>query len=199
MKNLILFIFVLVLISCNSDNAAKTAEPTAPKVTQKTQPQRPQPVQRPQTQQRPASKTVTEANYKAKNDGWLVNMEEAFAESKKTGKPIMANFTGSDWCGWCHRLDASVFHKEEFPKWAKKNVVLLELDFPRRFKLPPSIVTQNRNLQQALGVRGYPTIWLFDADKDATGNITVKPLGKTGYTKTIDEFKKVMGGYIAAR
>lgn len=47
--------------------------------------------------------------YKATHEGWLVSIDEAFTLSKKTGKPIMANFTGSDWCGWCKRLSAAVF------------------------------------------------------------------------------------------
>ena len=54
--------------------------------------------------------------YTAENPGWLVNVDEAYALSKKSGKPIMANFTGSDWCGWCHRLQANVFAKPAFIK-----------------------------------------------------------------------------------
>ena len=92
-------------------------------------------------------------------------MDEAYELSQKTGKPIMANFTGSDWCGWCKRLTKSVFVKKEFKKWAEENVILLEVDFPRRKKLPPAIQAQNRNIQQALRVSGYPTIWVFDLDK----------------------------------
>jgi len=120
-------------------------------------------------------------------------------ESKKTGKPIMANFTGSDWCGWCKRLDKSVFHQPGFDKWADDNVVLLELDFPRRFRLPNAVAQQNRGLQQSFGVRGYPTVWLFDLDKDPAGKFNISALGKTGYTKTFDEFKNVIGGYLSQR
>ena len=126
--------------------------------------------------------------YKAKNDGWLVLIDEAFAESQKSGKPIMANFTGSDWCGWCKRLDKSVFHHQEFKDWANKNVVLLELDFPRRFQVPQYIKEQNANLQRAFQVRGFPSIWVFDMDQDENGQFVVNALGKTGYTKTVAEF-----------
>ena len=129
-----------------------------------------------------------DAEYKAKNEGWLVSIEEAYAESKKSNKPIMANFTGSDWCGWCKRLDKSVFHHDEFKQWAKKNVVLLELDYPRRFQVPAEVKEQNANLQRAFGVRGFPTVWVFDMDKDASGQFNVNALGKTGYTKTVAEF-----------
>ena len=63
---------------------------------------------------------------------WNNNLEKAVDISKKTKKPLMLFFTGSDWCGWCQRLQRDVFVKPEFIAWAKKNVILLELDFPRR-------------------------------------------------------------------
>ena len=110
--------------------------------------------------------------YTAENKGWLVDIDQAYALSQKTGKPIMANFTGSDWCGWCKRLTASVFSKPEFKKWADENVVLLELDFPRRKKIPDEIRQQNQSLQQAFKVRGYPTVWVFNLEKNT---------GKDGY------------------
>ena len=127
-------------------------------------------------------------DYTAKNEGWLIDLEEAYQQSQKTGKPIMANFTGSDWCGWCKRLDKSVFHTPEFKKWSKKNVVLLELDFPRRFKTPAEISEQNNGLKNAFKVRGFPTIWVFDLAKDPEGKFSISALGKTGYTKTVGEF-----------
>ena len=80
--------------------------------------------------------------YKAHAEGWMIDINKAYEVSKKTGKPIMANFTGSDWCGWCKKLKAEVFDTPEFKAWAAKNVVLVELDFPRRFQLPENIKQQ---------------------------------------------------------
>ena len=128
------------------------------------------------------------SEYKAENEGWLVNVDEAYEESKKTGKPILANFTGSDWCGWCKRLTRSVFIHDEFKDWAAENVVLLELDFPRRKQLPQEIRQQNASLQKAFGIRGYPTIYVFNLSKNADGEFAINALGKTGYTKTVKEF-----------
>ena len=136
--------------------------------------------------------------YKAENEGWMVNLEKAYEESKETGKPILANFTGSDWCGWCKRLTASVFVKPEFKAWADKNVVLLELDFPRRKTLPKEVKQQNSGLQQAFKVRGYPTIWVFNLDRDPkTKKFNIQALGKTGYTKTVAEFTSGVDEMIA--
>lgn len=118
------------------------------------------------------------------NDGWLVNMEKAYEISSKTNKPILANFTGSDWCGWCKKLKAEVFNKPEFKKWAADNVVLLELDFPRRVKLPQEQQQQNQSLQQAFGVTGFPTIWVFDLVKPADSKqFEIMAYGRTGYVR----------------
>jgi thioredoxin-related protein len=126
--------------------------------------------------------------YKAHADGWLVDINEAYEISKKTGKPIMANFTGSDWCGWCKKLKAEVFDKADFKAWAEKTVVLVELDFPRRFKVPENIRQQNAGLQQAFQVTGYPTIWVFDLGKDEKGQYTINAMGKTGYVQGVTAF-----------
>jgi thioredoxin-related protein len=120
----------------------------------------------------------------AQDEGWLVNIEEAYKISKKTNKPIMANFTGSDWCGWCKRLRAEVFSQPEFKKWAKENVVLLELDYPRKSRLPEQQTQQNAGLQQAFQVTGFPTIWVFDLDKPNNDEkFELRAYGKTGYLR----------------
>jgi thioredoxin-related protein len=136
----------------------------------------------------PTTAAAKPAVYASTKEGWLVDLDEAYAVSVKEKKPILANFTGSDWCGWCKKLDADVFSKPEFQDWAKKNVVLLEVDFPRRFQIPVKNQQWNASMQQALGITGYPTIWLFNLTKDATGNFQVKKLGKTGYTPTAEQF-----------
>lgn len=133
--------------------------------------------------QGPTSPTVlTMENYKAHQEGWLVSLEDAYNESKERNVPILANFTGTDWCGWCIKLANEVFKHQEFKDWAKKNVVLLELDFPKRKKLPQQIAEQNVSLQRALGVAGYPTLFLFTVEKGEQANqVNINTLGKLGY------------------
>ncbi len=135
--------------------------------------------------------------YKAHQEGWMVNLDEAYAESQRTGKPIMANFTGSDWCGWCKKLSAAVFNKDEFKSWADENVVLLELDYPRRFQVPADIKKQNADLQRAFKVRGFPTIWVFDMEKDENSQYSINAMGKTGYKGTVREFTSDIEDMIA--
>ncbi len=113
---------------------------------------------------------------------WYTDLTKARELSNATNKPIFGFFTGSDWCGWCRKLQADVFAKEAFVVWAKKNVILLELDFPRRKQLPAELVQQNQSLQQAFNIQGYPTIWLFYATEDkATHNLNLNSLGSLGY------------------
>jgi len=113
---------------------------------------------------------------------WYTDVNKASELSNKTKKPIFAFFTGSDWCGWCIRLQRNVFEKPGFQEWAKKNVILLELDFPRSKKLPDELVSQNAGLQQFFNVQGYPTIWMFYMNMDkATNKANVSALGSLSY------------------
>ncbi|RPG60043.1 MAG: thioredoxin family protein [Flavobacteriales bacterium TMED191] len=107
------------------------------------------------------------SNIEEKSD-WLINYDEVYNKSIKENKPILANFTGSDWCGWCKKLKKAVFDTETFKKWASENVVLFELDYPRRTQQDPIIKRQNAELQQTFRglVRGYPTVLIFDIERE---------------------------------
>ena len=86
---------------------------------------------------------------------------------------LILNFTGSDWCSWCHKLRDEVFETRVFRNWADDNAVLVFLDFPQGITLPDDTKLQNQLLQQYFGVRGYPTIMVLDSD--------LTPLLQTGY------------------
>lgn len=128
-------------------------------------------------------------DYKATHEGWLVSIDEAYKQSKEKNLPIMANFTGSDWCGWCKKLSANVFDHQEFKDWANDNVILLELDFPRRVKIPTEYRQQNESLKKAFKVSGFPTVWVFNIDKNPeNGGFNIDALGKTGFARNVQEF-----------
>jgi len=116
---------------------------------------------------------------------WYTDLNKAHLESAKTGKPILGFFTGSDWCGWCFKLHDNVLVKEEFKKWADDNVVLMEIDFPRRTALDPELKKQNDHLQSIFGVRGFPTVWYFNTTmNEESGQLNLSALGKTGYPRS---------------
>lgn len=117
---------------------------------------------------------------------WYTNIEQVRELSGKTKKPVFAFFTGSDWCGWCHRLEANVFDKPGFQAWAKKNVILLELDYPRNKKLPDELAKQNDELQRFFKIERFPTIWIFNISKDKADSkkVNITALGSLGYPRS---------------
>ena len=112
---------------------------------------------------------------------WHTDLEKSIEISTKEKKPLMLFFTGSDWCGWCIRLQKEVFYKPEFIEWANKNVILVDIDFPRnKSKQSIELQQQNNLLQQQFGVQGYPTIHFVRPEK-IDGRINLSSLGQTGY------------------
>lgn len=109
----------------------------------------------------------------AGGEGWLTDMEAAKAQATKEKKDLLLDFTGSDWCGWCIKLNEEVFSKEPFKAGTKDKFVLVELDFPKKKELDPKLKEQNDALQKQMNIQGFPTIMLCDA--------TAKPYAKTGY------------------
>ena len=112
---------------------------------------------------------------------WHTDLVKAIEISTKEKKPLMLFFTGSDWCGWCIRLQKEVFYMPEFIEWANDNVVLVDIDFPRnKSKQSSELQQQNSLLQQQFGVQGYPTIHFVRPDK-IDGKTNLASLGNTGY------------------
>jgi len=122
----------------------------------------------------------------AQETAWLTKFEEAKELAKKENKLILADFTGSDWCGWCIKLKNEVFSKPEFATWAKDKVVLLELDFPRKTELPAELKEQNEKLAKEHGVQGYPTVLLLDAEGKKVGEMGYEEGGPGPWTKLAD-------------
>lgn len=106
---------------------------------------------------------------------WTSDFEAALKASAETGRPILADFTGSDWCPWCLKLDSEVFSTDEFRKFAKDNVILFVADFPNEKQLPPALVAQNKKLAEKYSIQGFPTVLILDSKG--------KELGRTGYRR----------------
>jgi protein disulfide-isomerase len=111
---------------------------------------------------------------------WHSDINKAIEISNKEKKPILLFFTGSDWCGWCIKLQKEVFFTDAFKKWAKQHVTLVELDFPRKKQLEPALQQQNAQLKQMFQVRGYPTAFIVTPE-NVDGKVNLKQLARTGY------------------
>ena len=117
----------------------------------------------------------TKAPAPSSHSGWIERLDDAKLLAKNGNKHILIDFTGSDWCGWCIRLDKEVFSQEAFKRYAKDNLILVELDFPRNKPQSAEIKQQNQALAQKFGVRGFPTIIILDSNGEF--------VAKTGYQK----------------
>ncbi|GAB1855428.1 hypothetical protein MHTCC0001_02620 [Flavobacteriaceae bacterium MHTCC 0001] len=126
---------------------------------------------------------VLTANVNAQDQFWHTDMTKASETAIEKNKPLLMFFTGSDWCGWCIRLQKEVFKTSDFKKWADENVVLVELDFPRRKKLDQNIQIQNYQLQHLFKVKGYPTVVFANPEKKEDSKMNLNHLGSTGYIK----------------
>ena len=111
---------------------------------------------------------------------WETNVTKAMEVSINTKKPMLLFFTGSDWCGWCIRLQKEVLKTPEFAAWAKDNVVLVELDYPRKSNQTEEIKKQNNELQIAFGIQGFPTV-IFANAAIKEGKVNFSGIGSTGY------------------
>lgn len=122
---------------------------------------------------------------------WMHDFEAAKAKAVKEGKPIFINFTGTDWCGWCIKLEKEVFSKKAFQDYAKENLVLVEVDFPRKKEQTAELKEQNKKLDKEYGVEGYPTLYLLDAQgKKLTEDIGYREGGPEAYVAHLKSLLK---------
>ncbi len=120
----------------------------------------------------------------AQDLNWYTDMNKATEASLKENKPLLLFFTGSDWCGWCIKLQRDVLKTNEFATWATQNVILVELDFPRSTPQDNAIKMQNAQLAQTFGIRGYPTVWFVNPVKGEDAKVNLQGLGSLGYDKS---------------
>lgn len=100
----------------------------------------------------------------AADEAWTMDFAAAKATATESDKDLLLEFTGSDWCPPCQRLNRDVFSKEAFLTAAPEHFVLVKLDFPQdKSGLTEEIQEQNAKLAEQYGVEGFPTIMLSDA------------------------------------
>ena len=97
--------------------------------------------------------------------GWIEDFEAAKKEAAASGKYVLLAFSGSDWCGWCVKLEKEVFSQNEFVRDAQKSFVLTMIDNPRDKSILSKVAErQNKELTEKFNVRGFPCAVLCDAE-----------------------------------
>jgi len=120
---------------------------------------------------------------------WLTDLPKAQAQAKAEKKLVMLDFTGSDWCGWCIKLNKEVFSQPEFVDYAKKNLVLVEVDFPRKKEQSAEQKKANQDLQKKYQIEGYPTIIVLDGEGKKLGVLGYEP-GPKLFIDKLDKLRK---------
>ncbi len=133
---------------------------------------------------------MTSLSTLAGGEGWTSDFAAAQKEATSSKKDLLIDFTGSDWCGWCIKLDEEVFSKQAFKDGVKDKFVLVELDFPNdKTKLSEATQKQNAELGEKYDVQGYPTILLTDADGKPYASTGYQQGGPEEYVKHLDDLR----------
>lgn len=94
-------------------------------------------------------------------EGWSTDLEAALVQAKAENKPLLVEFTGSDWCPPCIKMRKEVFSKKEFVDAASEKFILVEIDVPRGDK---EVAEKNRPIAREYKIEGYPTVILLDSE-----------------------------------
>ncbi len=125
------------------------------------------------------------------NLSWEEKLETALSKAQNENKFVLVNFTGSDWCIWCQRLNNEVFSQKEFENFAKEYLVLVKIDFPKNIEQSNETKLYNQKLLQQFGVEGFPTIFILDKN----GNIKLRtgylPGGTANYINHLKDYMQL--------
>ena len=113
-----------------------------------------------------ATEAVAKASPTA-SDGpavWQSDFRAALEQAQTLNRHVLVLYTGSDWCSWCHRMDAEIYSQPEFSRYAHDKLVLLKLDYPRHTPQAEDLHSQNAALLQRYNVHGFPAALLVDGN-----------------------------------
>jgi thioredoxin-related protein len=130
----------------------------------------------------------------AQEANWLTSFPAAAEQASSEHKLVLLDFTGSDWCGWCMKLDAETFSKPEFIDYASRNLVLVRVDFPMHKTLPDDLKAANHALKEKFAVQGYPSVFIVKPDGTILWSQTgYAPGGPPAMIATVNRCRKTVG------
>jgi thiol:disulfide interchange protein len=104
------------------------------------------------------------AQFQANSSGqWGTDLPTALNQAQSQHKLVLMDFTGSDWCPWCIKLDQEVFSTGQFIDYAQRKLELVRVDFPRNTPQSEELKQANAALASRFNVTGYPTCILLDS------------------------------------
>jgi len=121
---------------------------------------------------------------------WLTNYDTAKAKAKTDNKLVLLDFTGSDWCIWCKRLNAEVFSQPQFQSYAAENLILVELDFPRTKEQSAALKKQNQQLAGSYQIEGFPTVIVLNSQGKMVGTLGYMEGGADAFIAALEKIRK---------
>lgn len=118
-------------------------------------------------------------------DAWMTDVDAAMAKAKAENKVLLMDFTGSDWCIWCKRLDGEVFSTQQFNDYAAEHLVLLKVDFPRSVPQSDEVKKANRALLEKYGIEGFPTVIVLNSEGEKIGEMGYQDGGPATWLKSL--------------
>lgn len=119
---------------------------------------------------------------------WETDYAAALKQAKAENRHVFLFFTGSDWCGWCKRLNKEILSTPEFAQYSKEKLILVELDFPKKRKLAANVKSQNAMLAGKYKIEGYPTIIILDSSGSKIGELGYQEGGPGPFIASLDKF-----------
>lgn len=130
---------------------------------------------------------INAASTQGQGIAWQTNYEGAVSLAKSNSKPIILFFTGSDWCGWCNRLEEEVFDTPDFAALSKDKFIFVKIDFPLYTALSQQLSSQNKQLKKRFDIRSFPTIVIIDPQEQQIGTTGYRPGGGSQYAAHLDK------------
>lgn len=120
--------------------------------------------------------------------GWVDDFQVGLKLARQLHRPMLLDFTGSDWCPWCMKLDKEVFATPQFQQYAQQHLVLVRVDFPHNKPQSPQIKQQNQQLASKYKIRGFPTTVVVNTEGAVLGQLGYQPGGPTPWIKHLSQY-----------
>jgi len=124
---------------------------------------------------------------------WETSFEKAKSIASKDHKFILLNFSGSDWCGPCMKLDKNIWQSDAFKIESKKHWILVKADFPKKKanQLSPELTESNNKLAEKYNQDGnFPLVVLLDKNGKVLGITAYKDVDAEQYIESLFELEK---------
>lgn len=116
---------------------------------------------------------------------WTTDYKAALEQAKEQNRSVFLFFTGSDWCGWCKRLNREILSTPQFVEYANEKLVLVEVDFPRKKPQAGAVKAQNTKLAQQHKIQGYPTVVVLSSDGTRIGELGYQEGGPAPFIEAL--------------